>query len=288
MEDISIIVPVYNHERTVAETLDSILIQDMPYSSGIYCFDDCSSDGSAQVLEEYRARFPDRIRVFRTPKNLGSGRAVQYFYRFSLPGRYWCMLEGDDYWTHPGKLKMQIDFLEQQPEFVGCSCNTTIIDETTGQQSLIAPSRQEWNLLDMLVLNSRYLFYVHTSAIVWRNIHKATGFHLPPLFEKHGTGDTMLLHMMLMDGGLMKNIPESMSCYRVTGTGRWSKLSAAEQRATNEGLKTRIRRVTPRKIRLVVWLNRVLLVLQRILPARLFAFVHRMARFLAKPVNAGF
>jgi len=288
MEDISIIVPVYNHERTVAEALDSILIQEMPYSSGIYCFDDCSSDGSAQVLEEYRARLPDRIRVFRTPRNLGTGRAAQYFHRVSLPGRYWCMLEGDDYWTHPAKLKTQIDFLEQHPQFVGCSCRTTIIDETTGQQGLIAPSRDEWSVLDMLVLRRRHVFYVHTSAIVWRNIHKATGFHFPPLYEKHGTGDTMLLHMMLMNGGLMKNIPQPMSCYRITGKGRWSKLSATEQRAFNKSLTRRLLAVIPRRILAIALLNRAMMVLQRILPSRLFALVRALSKPLPRPVNADY
>jgi glycosyltransferase involved in cell wall biosynthesis len=288
MEDISISVPVYNHERTVAQTLDSILVQEMPYSSRIYCFDDFSSDGSSKILEEYRARYPDRIQVFRTPKNLGSGHAAEYFHRLSLPGRYWCMLEGDDYWTHSGKLHRQIEFLEQHPLFVGCSCNTTVIDETTGQRSLIAPSRDEWNILDMLALSGRYLFYVHTSAIVWRNIHKPSGFHLPTLYEKHGVGDTMLLYMMLMGGGMMKNIPEPMSCYRITGKGRWSKLLAAEQSAINRSHKWKILGVTPGKVLLIAGLNRVLLILQRRLPPKFFALVRSLVKFLPKPVNAGF
>ena len=288
MEDISISVPVYNHERTVAQALDSILAQVMPYSSRIYCLDNFSSDGSPQILEEYRARYPDRIQVFRAPRNLGTGHAAEYFHRLGLPGRYWCMLEGDDYWTHSGKLHRQIDFLEMHPSIVGCSCITTVIDETTGQRSIIAPSCDEWNVLDMLVLSKRYSFYVHTSAIVWRNIYKESGFHLPPLYKKHGDGDSMLLHMMLMDGGTMKNIPEPMSCYRVTGKGRWSGLSAAEQSALNKSLQRKIRAVIPRMVLAIALLNGVLLALKQRLPARVYALVRAMTGFIPKPVNADF
>jgi len=287
MEDISVIVPIYNHERTLAQALDSIFIQEMPYRSRIYCLDDCSTDGSLRILADYKARYPDRIQVFRTPKNLGSGRASHYFHRLDLPGRYWCILEGDDFWTHPGKLKMQLDFLEQHPSFVGCSCNTVVLDEMTGTRSLIAPSCEEWNLLDILVLSVRYLFYVHTSAIVWRNIYKGSGFYFPPRYETHGIGDAMLLHMMLADGGLMKNIPESMSCYRLTGKGLWSERTAVAQRAANESLQLRLRRITPRTVRLAAWLNRILLALQRRLSARQFALVRTMTKFLPKPVNGG-
>lgn len=288
MEDISIIVPAYNHERTVEHTLNSILAQEMPYSSGIYCLDDCSTDGTFDILEKFRERFPDRIRLFRTPTNLGSARAGQYFHRLALPGRYWCILEGDDYWTHSAKLRRQIEFLDQHPRFVGCSCNATMMDETTGQQSLIAPSRDEWNLLDMLVLRGRFQFYVHTSAIVWRNIHKPTGFHLPPLYEKYGVGDTMLLHMMLVGGGLMKNIPEAMSCYRITGKGIWSSLSLADQQVFNRSLRTSLLRVIPSTTLAIAFVNRGLLFMQRKLPPRLFMIVRWLTRFIPNPLNIGF
>ena len=286
MEDISIIIPIYNHERTLAQALDSILTQEMPYRSNIYCLDDFSSDGSPRILAEYQARFPDRVRVFRSPRNLGSGRGSHYFHRLDLPGRYWCILEGDDFWTNPAKLKMQIDFLERHPAFVGCSCNTTVIDGANVHRDLIAPSCQEWNLLDMLLLSDRYAFYVHTSGIIWRNIFKAKGFYLPPQFEKFGIGDPDLLHMMLAEGGLMRNIAESMSCYRMTGRGLWSNRTAAEQNAANESVALTFLSNAPRRIRVLAWFNRKLLALQRKLPPRHIARVRAMTQFLPKPINS--
>jgi len=250
-EDISVIVTVFNHERTLARTLDSILRQEMPYTSRIYCLNDASTDRSGAILEDYAARYPSRINVYMNPRNLGSGRASQYFNKLDLPGRYWCLLEGDDFWIGRDKLRQQLGFLDANPDYIGCSCNTLMLTEETGERRIIAPDRNEWNLADLIVLTQRFGFYVHTSGIVWRHIHKPSGFYWPPEYaEPCYYGDVMLMHVMLRYGGKMKNIPVVMSFYRVTGVGVWSGLSESEQRVSNKYIVKTLRRTTPFKYKL--------------------------------------
>ncbi|WP_300032383.1 glycosyltransferase family A protein [uncultured Roseobacter sp.] len=74
VEDISIITAVYNHEGTISDTLDSILMQGTSCSFHIYCMDDSSTDRSAEFLEAYRVRHPDKITVFTSAQNQGSGK----------------------------------------------------------------------------------------------------------------------------------------------------------------------------------------------------------------------
>jgi len=256
-EDISIVMAVYNHEATVAEALESALMQEMPYSSRIYCLDDASTDNSAAILADYSARYPDKIRVFTSPVNQGYGKKSILYHRPPVNGRYWCLLAGDDYWTSQHKLARQVAFLDKNPgDFVGCSCNTLLKDEVTGQQSVISPDHDTWNLLDLLL--ARHSLYVHTSSLVWRNIYHDRGFFLPPEFKKdYARGDFLLMHMMLSKGGKIKNLPSVMSCYRVTGRGIWSSKSAQEQATYRSRNRKVIYKSLPLKYKVLLFLQKI-------------------------------
>jgi glycosyltransferase involved in cell wall biosynthesis len=257
-EDISIVMAVYNHEATVADALESALNQQMPYKSIIYCLNDASTDKSAEILNDYAQRYPGRIKIYTSKTNQGSGKKSFYHNQPHVKGRYWCLLAGDDYWTSEAKLAKQIAFLDSNPDYVGCSCNTVMKNEATGVESIIKPDRDSWNLLDLILLHRRYAFYVHTTSIIWRNIHLNHGFFLPPSFKKnYASGDVVLGHMMLGNGEKMHNIPEVMSCYRVTGRGVWTSKSEEDQALINKSLKTKINRAIPLKFKLYICLQKL-------------------------------
>lgn len=256
-EDLSIIMAVYNHEATIAEALDSALMQEMPYTSVIYCFNDASTDKSGDILEDYATRYPGKIKIFTNPTNLGSGKKSFLYHQPPIKGRYWCLLAGDDYWTNRDKAAKQIAFLDDHPYYTGCSCNTLMKNEMTGEESIIKPDLNTWNLLDLMLLREGFSFYVHTSSIIWRNVYLKHGFFLPKRFNKtFASGDVMLMHSMLGDGGKMYNIPETMSCYRFSGCGVWSGLSENKQRIANKELAKKINRVIPLKFRIYVYLHK--------------------------------
>ena len=70
---LSIVIPVYNEERTLAELIRRVLAA--PYEKELIVVDDCSSDGSARILSELAARHPE-MRVERHAKNQGKGAAL--------------------------------------------------------------------------------------------------------------------------------------------------------------------------------------------------------------------
>lgn len=258
-ECISIVMPVYNHEDTVAEALESAMMQEMPYTSVIYCLNDASTDKSAEILADYARRYPGKLKVYTSPENLGSAKKSMLYHKPPVKGRYWCLLEGDDYWTSRNKLNKQISFLENcNSDFVGCSCNTLLRNEITGKNSIIKPDRNTWDLLDLLTLAESYAFYVHTSSVVWRNIYNDRDSFLPPAFRERGAdSDVMLMHMMLYRGGKIQNIPEVMSCYRVTGRGIWTGKNLQQQTAANSDLLEVLSRSLPFKYKMLVFLNKI-------------------------------
>ena len=70
---LSVIVPAYNAEKTIRESLDSILHQTRPVDE-LIVVNDGSSDGTERILQEYRDAYPACFR-FRTVENGGQGRA---------------------------------------------------------------------------------------------------------------------------------------------------------------------------------------------------------------------
>ena len=255
-EDISIVMAVYNHEATVAEAIESALMQEMPFSSVIHCLNDASTDNSAEVLDSYAKKYPEKIKIYTSNENQGTAKLSFYHNQPSVNGRYWCMLEGDDYWTSKDKLSKQITFLNRNEEYVGCSCNTIMKNEMTGKESVIKPDKNMWNLMDLILFWGRYAFYVHTSSVVWRNVFLEKGFFLPPAFKnKSAFGDVMLMHMMLFPGGKIRNLPEEMSCYRVTGRGIWTSKSKDEQQKLNKLLLKNIHHMIPFKYKFAKYLQ---------------------------------
>ena len=213
VEDISIVMPVYNHEDTLAEAIESALTQEMPYTSKIYCFDDASTDGSGRILQHYQKRYPDSIRLYTNPENLGCGKASYLYHRPTITGRYWCILEGDDYWTRPDKLARQISFLDAHSDYAGCSCDSVMKNEVTGEAGVISPCRNTWNLLDLLLLKHKFAFYVHTTSLVWRNIYLDKGFFLPPAYQKKGVQGDGRFQPLAGDGHFAQHLTTTYRGY---------------------------------------------------------------------------
>ena len=250
VEDVSIVLPVFNDEATLVEALESALMQVGP-TSVIYCLNDASTDGSSRILEEYAARYPSRFQLYHNTVNQGSTKKSIYWNRPEIPGRYFCFLGSDDYWITPDKLAKQVAFLDANPSYIGCSCDTLVRNEETGETSFIKSDRRDWSIMDLLRWRRRYGLYVHTSSIVWRNLYLEDGFFLPAAFEGgYGHGDVVLMHMMMARGGLMHNIPEVMSCYRYTGRGVWSQKSVKEQKRIQRVVRRNVFMSVPLKYKL--------------------------------------
>ncbi len=111
-ETVSIIVPVYNAERFLRHTMDSVRAQ--TYTDWeLLLVDDCSTDGSAQLIEEYaREKGDSRIRLISQPSNLGAAKARNRGVE-EAQGRYIAYLDADDLWESV-KLEHQLAFLQKE------------------------------------------------------------------------------------------------------------------------------------------------------------------------------
>ncbi|MFJ3487680.1 glycosyltransferase family 2 protein [Pseudomonas sp. NPDC090202] len=116
---VSIVCPTYNQEAYIAQALESFLMQQTTFDFEILVNDDASTDATPRIIADYVRRYPTLIRPFYQETNQYSQgkRCVPYLFGIAR-GRYIAFCEGDDYWTDPRKLQIQVDFLESHPDYV--------------------------------------------------------------------------------------------------------------------------------------------------------------------------
>ena len=109
---VSIIVPAYNVEKYIEETLDCVRAQ--TYADWeLLLVEDCSSDNSVMLIQRYLEQANDhRIRLIRQPSNMGAARARNRGLN-EAKGRYVAYLDGDDLWA-PEKLERELAFMKER------------------------------------------------------------------------------------------------------------------------------------------------------------------------------
>jgi len=132
---ISVILPSYNRADTVGETIESIVSQHGvgdEYGLEIVIGDDCSTDNAREVLEKYRQKYPDFIKLFFREENLGLGANWAQCVK-DCRGKYICNCDNDDYWHNPDKLRLQLAHMESHPDCNICITNHRTHNRSTGE-----------------------------------------------------------------------------------------------------------------------------------------------------------
>lgn len=104
---ISVIMPAFNAEHTIRDSIDSVLKQSFAEWE-LIIVDDCSSDHTAEVVSCYH---DSKIRYFKTNQNAGVAEARNYAIS-KAKGRFIAFLDSDDLWA-PNKLEKQYRFMIQ-------------------------------------------------------------------------------------------------------------------------------------------------------------------------------
>lgn len=211
---VSVSLTTYNHRRFIRDAIDSILSQKTTFSYELVIGDDCSQDGTSELIRDYQRRYPTHIRLLLATQTLGryTGNGRLNFIRLlrACRGKYIALLEGDDYWTDNDKLQLQTTFLEHHSDYVGAFHDSLVVHNN----DLSIPEvwrfpydgRLDFSLPD--TINIVPLF--HTSSLVFRTEHLP---RLPPSFLTVPSAD-MMLFTLLATRGRYRRIPRVMSTYR--------------------------------------------------------------------------
>lgn len=124
---VSIIVCTYNQERYIAQTLDSILMQQCDFDFEILVGEDCGPDATRSICEQYAAKYP-QVKLLDRPHNLGKQKNF-FDALVQSRGKYVSMCDGDDYWQDSQMLQKEVDYLESHPECVIAYHDSIMVDE---------------------------------------------------------------------------------------------------------------------------------------------------------------
>ena len=126
---LTVIIYTYNHVNSIEDCIKSVFEQKTDYPFVINIWDDCSTDGTSDICKQYSRTYPDKIKCIVQEKNTftGSYRKMQSRYAMkNVKTKYWCAIDGDDRWSSENNVQMALDFLENNPEYIGYAHDTTI------------------------------------------------------------------------------------------------------------------------------------------------------------------
>jgi len=178
---VSVILPVYNGDKTLAATLKSIKAQSFQDFELVACIDG-TDDGSEKILKEHHAVFPDMV-ILKNDRNLGLGPTMNKLVAHTK-GEYIAVAEQDDYY-YPNRLQLQVDLLDSRKE-VGLVSG--IAEFWNGEKvtcmfpGLLANGKQYPEGDQMFLLNYREQIKVVNSCMMFRkSVHINNGMY----FTKH-------------------------------------------------------------------------------------------------------
>lgn len=210
---VSVVILTYNHERYIAQALESILSQKVDFRYEILIGDDASKDETPEILRKYQELYPEIIRLTLREENIGATRNAYELLR-TAQGRYIAACEGDDYWCDDNKLQKQVDFLDSHPQYIGCAHACRIVDENgkpaKKQRLSWTTSKQIYTLKDFKGI----CLPGQTATILRRNIYSDPGSDYSIFTQAHkhiGDRTTTLIYAAKGDFYCFREI---MSCYR--------------------------------------------------------------------------
>lgn len=164
---ISIIVPCYNSEKYIAETIESVISQS--YNNWeMLITDDCSTDNSVKIITDYMKK-DDRIKLFSTKSNTGHPSEPRNISLKNARGDYFALLDSDDIWF-PKKLEDQLSLVRK----TGASIITSyvqVIDDDSNITKKIIRTRDKSDYTDMLKNNELTAATVFFSKDVSKVLH---------------------------------------------------------------------------------------------------------------------
>jgi glycosyltransferase involved in cell wall biosynthesis len=179
--------------------------------------DDCSDDGTQDIILNYAKKYPHIISIFQKKRTHGSGNIRALFDMARTD--YVALCDGDDYFTDPGKLQIQADFLDASPDCALCFHPVRVMYENNPQKERIFPSPdilpsgvQPFYSLDDLIAEN----IIQTNSVMYRWRFKDG---LPDWFRTDLTPSDWYWHLLHAEQGKIAFIDRIMSVYRRHAAG---------------------------------------------------------------------
>lgn len=215
---VSVVCTTYNHEKYISDAIESFLMQQTNFDFEILIGEDCSTDNTRQIVEEYVRKNPNKIKIITSNTNVGPEENENRLLE-KAQGKYLALCEGDDYWTDSKKLQKQVDYLEKNPECSLVFHATEFVNVSKESIGTIARIDKESRIvkMDEICLKATPSF-IPTGSRLYR---KHLTDNLPGWYQKTSIGDFPSA-LIIANYGYFFYMDEVMSAYRTGVEGSWT------------------------------------------------------------------
>lgn len=202
---VSVSIITYNQAEFIAQTLESVIAQITSFDYEILVADDCSTDGTQEILKEYQRRYSELIKLYIQPENVGSTKNSFHNY-MAAKGKFIAAVEGDDYWIDNKKLQKQVDFLQNNPQFIAIQDKSLVVDESGEEIDIhsIEESKRFWEFdkNEFLVEDfNNWKMPGQNGGLMYRNIFQREDVDCNVLWQlSRNVGDRTLIMLLLFCG----------------------------------------------------------------------------------------
>lgn len=211
----------YNQESYIKDAIDSFLAQDTKYRFEIIIHDDASTDGTRDILLDYKNRYPSIIKLFFQDENQYSkGNKNVFCYASKIAsGKYIALCEGDDYWIDNKKIDNQIELLLKNK--FGCVASRAI--DSNGHYTGIRSFKNRIIPLKKFLSSTGDI--IPTATLMFK---KEFFSRYPDFTNSYLVGDFYMQVFLSKNYGIYME-DKVYSYYRVSSIGSWS---AAQKKST--------------------------------------------------------
>ena len=207
MREISIVMPAYNAENYVAESIESVLAQSYT-DYEFLILDDCSTDHTLQIIDQYAAK-DNRIVVIKNKQNLGVAETRNRGFQ-AARGKWIALIDSDDVWVRD-KLKKKMGFIQNHPNAFLTYTASQFMDMQGNRYSYVMHADKQ---IDYHTLLRKNLISC-SSVIVDRSLMISVGMANDDISEDHAAWLKILKKISYAYG-----LDEPLLVYRISKTSR--------------------------------------------------------------------
>lgn len=253
---ISVCIVTYNQSHYIRQCIESVLQQSVDADMEILVGDDCSEDGTSEIVADLAAAHPYTINHVRHDPRLGAFANMRELMSRAT-GDFIARVDADDYWL-AGKLERQLEYLVANPECAAIYTNALTVDEagnTIGQFNDVGDER-----FDLAAILRRGNF-LNNSSVLFRSQGRSAWLNADsPIIDYQA-------HLLHARNGFLAQVGDPLAAYRVNSAGSmvahanehvremyWGAItSVPRELVTNEdfaqGVADFLRRITLRALR---------------------------------------
>ena len=217
---VSVACITYNHEKYIEDAIEGFLIQETDFPFEILIHDDASTDNTTNIVREYAEKYPNIIKpIFQTENQYSKGKRIFPIVTPLCAGDYIAMCEGDDYWTDPKKLEIQVGAMGIHPD---CYISFHPVERVFNREKLgimgKIPKKNTMISADYILQNGIAFMPTCSLVIAKKSIDNIkSDKELNAFFAEYGTSFFVKIYHSLHGGALY--IDRIMGAYTVSATG---------------------------------------------------------------------